>query len=573
MASAGEMAELPHPRLWLRQQDEAALQKSLAADPLKALMQAQVMAAAEKILTSRTCRYEIPDGKRLLAESRLAIRNVMFTAWAWRCGGGEKFRARAIAELDAACALKDWNPSHFLDTAEMALAVATGYDWLYPSLDASQRTTYERAIIDKALKPAKAIYAKGNWWTKPSNNWSQVCGGGIAVAAAAVAGHDDGLAGPLFRDGFALVGQCGKFYQPDGMYPEGPGYWQYGTSYHTALLGACGPLGVPITTAPELRLAGLAMLHLTSPNRLTWNFADGGSGHAVPSSPQCWLALHFKDAGQAAVVRMQLEQVARDKPKSLADDRFTPLAVLWLPAPVAAPAPPLAAAFHGEQAMAMFRTGWTTNDGYFAIKGGTPAASHGHMDAGSFIFDAHGRRWLHDLGAEDYNLPGYFGNKRWTYYRLQNRSHNTLEIGGALQNAKAAPCPLTQATLTGASFRAAFDLSSAYAGSAATVTREATFDPASGRAVITDQVTRPAGDVVWRAFTDAKIEINDATVILRKDKSTITLRRLSEAGVWSVAEAKPPTAAEKPNKGFMALVLTAPKADAVKLSVEITSGY
>jgi hypothetical protein len=96
------------------------------------------MTEAEKILTNRTCRYEIPDGKRLLAESRLAIRNVMFTAWAWRCGGGEKFRTRAIAELDAACALKDWNPPHFLDTAEMATAVATGYDWLYPTLDASQ---------------------------------------------------------------------------------------------------------------------------------------------------------------------------------------------------------------------------------------------------------------------------------------------------------------------------------------------------------------------------------------------------------------------------------------------------
>ena len=34
-----------------------------------------------------------------------------------------RLRAR-IRELDAACALKDWNPSHFLDTAEMSTAVA-----------------------------------------------------------------------------------------------------------------------------------------------------------------------------------------------------------------------------------------------------------------------------------------------------------------------------------------------------------------------------------------------------------------------------------------------------------------
>ena len=48
--------------------------------------------------------------------------------------GEERFKERAIRELDAACAMKDWNPSHFLDVAEMATAVAVGYDWLYPVL-------------------------------------------------------------------------------------------------------------------------------------------------------------------------------------------------------------------------------------------------------------------------------------------------------------------------------------------------------------------------------------------------------------------------------------------------------
>ena len=152
------------------------------------------MAGADLILDERTCRYEIPDGRRLLAESRRALNNVMHCAWAWRLSGKEPYRLRAIAELEAACALKDWNPSHFLDTAEMATAVATGYDWLYPTLTPRQRGMCERAIIEKALKPAKALYDTGGWWTKGRNNWSQVCGSGIALAAAAVAGNDVGLA-------------------------------------------------------------------------------------------------------------------------------------------------------------------------------------------------------------------------------------------------------------------------------------------------------------------------------------------------------------------------------------------
>ena len=33
-----------------------------------------------------------------------------------------------------------------------------------------------------------------------------------------------------------------------------------------------------------------------------------------------------------------------------------------------------------------------------------------------------------DLGADDYNLPGYFGRQRWNYYRLRAEGHNTLVL-------------------------------------------------------------------------------------------------------------------------------------------------
>jgi hypothetical protein len=569
MAAAGELAELPHPRLWFPKSAEAGFRQSLAKDPLQARLHAAALAGADKVLKERTCRYDIPDGRRLLSESRRAVHNVLFSAWAWRTTGRPAYRDRVIAELEAACALKDWNPSHFLDTAEMATAVAVGYDWLYQDLSDAQRATCERALIDKAFNPAKEVYGKNGWWSVPKNNWSQVCGGGIALAAAAAAGRDEGCAEFLFGKGLALVESCGRFYQPDGMYAEGPGYWQYGTSYQVALMAACAPLGRKCAELPELSKGGDAMMQLASPTRLTFNFADGGMSRAVPSSAQCWLARHYRHAGQAAYVRSLLERVAGEEPGSLTKDRFFPLAVLWLP-DAAPPAPhPKVAVFGGEQPAACFRSGWQPDAAYLAVKGGTPAVSHGHMDVGSFVYDAHGERWCHELGAENYNLPGYFGNKRWAYYRLQNRSHNTLEIDGRLQQAACKPCPMVSHVLGGATPSASFDLSAAYAGAAAKVTRTARFDAATGSAVIEDEIEQPAGDVVWRVFTDATVEITGDRARLGKQDKSVTVRQLAGGGTWSVAAATPPTEAENPNKGYRALTLTVPKAAKVRIAVEI----
>jgi hypothetical protein len=123
--------------------------------------------------------------------------------------------------------------------------------------------------------------------------------------------------------------------------------------------------------------------------------------------------------------------------------------------------------------------------------------------------------------------------------------------------------------LAGSSFKATFDLTEAYAGAAAKVLRKATFDPATGAAVIEDVITAPAGDTVWRIFTDAAVTISGDTVKLARKNDIVTLKRLSPDGVWSVAEARPPTAEENPNKGFRSVSLTVPKADNLTIRVGI----
>jgi hypothetical protein len=144
-----------------------------------------------------------------------------------------------------------------------------------------------------------------------------------------------------------------------------------------------------------------------------------------------------------------------------------------------------------------------------------------------------------------------------------------LEINGKLQNAEAAPCPLMSSKIDGSSFEASFDLTAAYAGVASKVSRSARFDSQSGTVRIDDEITSPAGPVVWRAITAAAPEIHGDDVVLKKDGQQITLRKVSSGGTWSITSAKPPTAAENQNRGYQAVVLTVPKAEHVVLSVEI----
>lgn len=325
----------------------------ISADPLAAKNQNEVVSAATRILDERTCEYQRRDGIRLLPESRKALAVVIHCAWAWRTTGDSRFRVRVIRELDAACAMRDWNPSHFLDTAEMATAVAIGYDWLYPGLEPALRKRYEDALLDKGLRPLGAIHQNTAWWSGPKNNWSQVCGAAMLLAAEAVREMDPELRQRVIKHSMELPAGCESFYLPDGCYPEGPGYWHYGTNFHVIGLAEGEGLGDEMETPAILRNSGAFMMHVVGPGGTAFNFADDNADAEIPSPAQSWIAGHFKDPGQSAHIRIQLKD-ALDRglgQNSSGNARYLPFHLLWLPAESSSEkAPPLLANFTGNQA-------------------------------------------------------------------------------------------------------------------------------------------------------------------------------------------------------------------------------
>ena len=64
------------------------------------------------------------------------------------------------------------------------MALAIGYDWLYPQLSVQTKEVIEKAIVEKGLKPS--FDERYNWFVNAVHNWSQVCHAGVTYGALAI---------------------------------------------------------------------------------------------------------------------------------------------------------------------------------------------------------------------------------------------------------------------------------------------------------------------------------------------------------------------------------------------------
>src|SRR3954453_21789225 len=120
-----------HPRLIALDTDIDRIRELLKTDAKAKEIFTRIQAHAAKIENEPPIEY-LKIGPRLLDKSRTCVEREYTLALMFRITGEKHYRDRAVAELRAAAGFPDWNPSHFLDVAEMTHAFAIGYDWLYP---------------------------------------------------------------------------------------------------------------------------------------------------------------------------------------------------------------------------------------------------------------------------------------------------------------------------------------------------------------------------------------------------------------------------------------------------------
>jgi hypothetical protein len=496
-----------HPRLFLAPDSLERLRQAVQADPAMKAIFGKLQAQADRILDQPPVEHKL-IGPRLLDKSRRCLDRVSTLALVYRLGGDEKYAARALKELEAAAAFPDWNPSHFLDTAEMSCAFGIGYDWLYQYMNDSHRTTARKALVERGLTPGVESYrgtGKYGWWARSSHNWSQVCNGGLAVGALAIADEEPALAAEILASGLKAVGPAMANFGPDGSWNEGPGYWGYTlmyTSYYLAALESALGTMAGLEKTPGLSEAGLFRIAFVGPTGKTFNFADAGEG-AGSAPSMFWLARTFAKPVCAWHQRQAM--------------RAGPFDLLWFSAQGDGPAAsglPLHKLFRRDD-IVFLRGAWEDpNALWVGFKGGDNAANHSHLDLGSFVIDALGERWATDLGPDDYNLPGYFGGRRWTYYRLKTESHNTLLINNENQPPKAKAPTVAFASAAGDG-RAVADLSAAYPMCRSVLRGVAMVG--GKRIIIQDEVDADAPvDVLWGMVTRAKAKWSGSHAVLEQ---------------------------------------------------------
>ena len=546
-----------HPRLMLKDKDLELLKEQHAKDEVLQKCLRDVLKDADNCAGKSMLTYR-KIGPRLLHISRECLHRIYALGLAYRWTGEEKYAKKAVDNMLTVCAFKDWNPSHFLDTAEMSHAVGLGYDWLYSYIDAGTREKIKAGLIKNGLEPGLTAYKKSGW-VRSSHNWNQVCNGGLIVGSLAIAESDPRYAEQIVAAAVRSLPRAIKSYGPDGAWGEGPGYWSYATHYTAYGLAALqSALG---TDFDLLKIEGLAEagdfpIYTAGPTGYYLNLADVGTKSSRRTLPCLfWLARTYNNP-----------LYADDERAMLAKRNASPQHVVWyMPKPDRKlPAKDLDRYFRGPVEVAMFRSAWDDPEAlWVGVKAGYNQVNHGHLDLGNFELDALGVRWVRDLGSDNYNLPGYWDKKRdgrrWSYYRLNSKSHSVPLLGGENQDPMAKSKFIKFESKQSHAF-AAFalvDLTSAYEKFAKKVTRGIAMIDGREAVLVQDEFEiEKQCELVWAMTTDAEISLKkDWIAKLTIDGKELIAKVLSPYHAPFMVESAEQKSPEKTNKGVKRLIL------------------
>ena len=236
-----------------------------------------------------------------------------------------------------------------------------------------------------------------------------------------------------------------------------------------------------------------------------------------------------------------------------------------------------------EEEIVSMRDSYDLGQTFVGIKAGNTVYAHSHLDAGSFVFDAKGRRWAYDLGQDNYNL--YYKYSHWDVYRLRAEAHNTLIINpdrspGYVLGSRA---DIVEFIDTEDKVKTVINMTELYGKERGveSARRGYLFTDNRSSLVIRDEVKLNRQSLLrWHLTTDAEIEIegNKATLRDKDDPAKyITIEFVASCDITVGSErALPlPTSPEVPpqnkNDGFYRLYCKAETDGDVSITVKINT--
>jgi hypothetical protein len=536
------------PRLVLTPAIEQTLKQKVKTDAVvKNYFAAMKLNAAE--IQTKDLLVRKLEGRRLLGVSREMLYRMNVLCMVYRIEKDPVVLKRIDNEVQAVCKFTDWNPSHYLDVAEMSMAVAIAVDWAGKDLPKSTVDLAINALIEKGINPSYA--EKGMGWIKGTNNWNQVCNGGMIAASIVIADKDPELAAKTIARSLNGMPYALQEYAPDGVYPEGSTYWGYGTSFSivtSSMLVSAFGTDFGLAEYPAfLKSADFRLLSI-APSGWYFNYADcGDKGSEEGDIPLAWFATH---TGNSTYLQKEKYLMAPEQMGKL--PRTAGAGLVWLSEfkPKMESVLPLAWKGDGMNPIVIFRGGEKDpGQYYFGGKGGRATTSHGNMDAGSFIFELNGVRWSVDPGNQGYNeieQAGFdlWGScqdcQRWILLTKNNYGHSTITVNNALfiNNGFAS----LKEFKDGAKPEATFDLSAVYGENLKNVTRR--FAKEDNRSILIEDhftATKSTQSIVWQMMTTADVEIVKGGAILSQDGKQLKLDNLANPELQiSVVQLDPP---------------------------------
>ena len=534
------------PKLILTPAIEKEIKLKLKSDVLIQNYFGYLKNQADSILEKPLLKHEL-EGFRLLAVSREMVERMGILCMVYRLEKKPEMLARINNELLAVCNFADWNTQHFLDVAEMSFAVALAIDWTGEFLPKSTVQLAKKSIIEKGINPSYNAGGERMGWINGTNNWNSVCHGGMVAASLAIADVEPELAAKTIARALDKLPNSLKEYAPDGIYPEGPTYWGYGTSYAVMASNALATAlrsDFGISQSPGFMESADFNLYVTAPSGYFFNFADSGDKKDGDDSVlRAWFAAKTGDG-------LYFDKAFFEKPEKAG--RFAGPGLVWLTQFKQLKTSELPLNWHGNGAnpVAVFRNADNDPNQYFlAVKGGKANLSHGNMDAGTFVFELDGVRWVIDPGNQSYYPLNRIGFKlsdhsqegeRWTLLTKKNQGHSTITVNDArfLVNG--------QATFTGfkdsETPEVTIDMTPLYGNNLKSLTRR--FVKESNQSVLIEdrfEINDSTKTITWGLMTQADVQPTKNGAILKQDGKSLKLEILSHPGLSvSVISLDPP---------------------------------
>jgi hypothetical protein len=408
----------------------------------------------------------------------------------------------------------------------------------------------KNTLIEKGINPS--YNEEGNvGWINGTNNWNQVCNGGMIAASIAIAEKDPELAAQTISRALDGMPHALAEYGPDGVYPEGSTYWGYGTSFSvltSSILESAFGTDFGLAEYPAFKESADFRLLSTAPSGWYYNFADCGDQRNENGD----LTLAWFAAKTGNEMYFEKERFLRD-PQAMGElARYAGAGLVWLSQFESTNERELPLVWKGEgdNPVVFFRGGEDDpRQYYFGGKGGRATVSHGNMDAGSFIFELDGVRWVIDPGNQSYHeleKTGFnlWGNcqecERWTLLTKNNYGHSTLTVNNALHvnNGFAPIIDFKESNQP----EATIDMTEVFGGKLQSATRR--FVKENDHSIlIEDKLTLndSTQHITWQLMTTADVEIVKGGAMLQQDGKQLKLENLSHPDLTvSIISLDPP---------------------------------